>query len=116
MMNHGFDGAFNTLKITNIIYSLAAFVMLFKLSKYMRVQQFKPRQVTFGIYLIHHILIFHLLPEFFRPSGVRDEDYRPMWQMLSLTMLKFFLAYGISYFITLMIIKGPKKISWIVRQ
>jgi len=110
------DVGFNTLKLTNIIYSLVAFVALFKFSPYIHIQQFKPRTVTFGIYLIHHLLLFHVLPEFFRPLGIRDEDYRPMWQMLSLTLARFILAYSMSYFITLLIAKGPKQISWLVGQ
>jgi peptidoglycan/LPS O-acetylase OafA/YrhL len=108
--------AFNTLKITNIVYSLVAFVTLFKLSKYINVDIFKPRMVTFGIYLIHHMLIFHVLPEFFRPLGFRDEDYRPMWQMLSLTLLRFVIAYSMSYLMALWIARGSKKVSWLVGQ
>jgi hypothetical protein len=110
------DEAFNTLKFSNIIYSLVAFVVLFKLSPGINIQAFKPRTVTYGIYLLHYLIIFRLLPEFFRPLGIRDEDYRPMWQMLSLTVVRFVLAYGISYFLTLLISRGPKQISWLVGQ
>ena len=106
----------NTLRFTNILYTLACFVLFFKYYKIFHAELFKPRMLTFGIYFLHHILLNHVIPEFFRPLGFRDEDIRPMWQMLSLTLVRFIIAYGMSFGLALLIAKGPKKISWIVGQ
>jgi hypothetical protein len=116
MMQHHNPAALNTLRFTNIWYSLVCFVLLFKYYRIFHAELFKPRMLTFGIYFIHHLLINHVIPEIFRPMGYHNEDYRPMWQMLSMSLVQFVLAYGLSMGLAYFIAKGPKKISWIIGQ
>ena len=106
----------NTLRFTNILYTLACFVLFFKYYKVFHAEIFKPRMLTFGIYFLHHILLNHVVPEIFRPMGYHNEDYRPMWQMLSMSLVQFVVTYALSIGLAYLIAKGPKKISWIVGQ
>jgi hypothetical protein len=114
MIQHNNNDPLDTLRVTNILYTLVCFVIFFKFSKVFHAELFQPRVATFGIYFLHHILINHVLPQIFRPMGFRDEDIKPIWEMLTLSLLRFLLVYAASYYITLLIAKGPKKISWIV--
>jgi len=116
MIQHHNPESLNTLRFTNILYTLACFVLFFKYYKIFHAELFKPRMLTFGIYFLHHILLNHVVPEIFRPMGYRNEDYRPMWQMLSMSLVQFVVAYGLSIGLAYLIAKGPKKISWIVGQ
>jgi hypothetical protein len=115
LLHLGSDDAFNTLRFSNIIYSLVFFVLLFKYSPYLNVSFFKPRQVTFGIYLIHQILVFQLIPAIFYPIH-RQENYQSMPEMLTLQLIRFVIVYVTAYLITLLITYTPKQVRWIIGQ
>jgi len=57
--------ASNTLRFSNILYSVSMFMLLLKIRHFKFVNYLKPRQTTYGIYLIHFIPIVFLLPLIF---------------------------------------------------
>ncbi|MDB5156916.1 MAG: Surface polysaccharide O-acyltransferase-like enzyme, partial [Mucilaginibacter sp.] len=64
-LNNNSIDPFNTLRISNILFSLVVFAFLLRLKTFKFVEYFKPRQTTYGIYLIHYILLVFLFPELF---------------------------------------------------
>lgn len=115
LLRLGSTDGFNTLRASNILYSLVAFVALFKYSKYFNVSVFKPRHTTYGIYLIHQLIIFHFLPLIFYPLGYHD-DINNVPQIIGMQLIRFVMVYGVSYGLTLLLTYAPKRISWIVGQ
>jgi hypothetical protein len=49
LMQHGSLDSFNTLRISNILYSLSMFALLLKIGPLTFFQRLKPRQKTFGV-------------------------------------------------------------------
>ena len=98
---------FNTLRITNIIYSLLSFVFLYKLGSKIQIKRFNPSILTFGIYLVHQILVFRLMPLIFRPLHIGFEN-KSAYYFLGIQLMTFFVVYTGSILIVSMINKMPK--------
>jgi hypothetical protein len=116
LIHLGSDDAFNTLRISNILFSLVCFVILFKFSDHIKVQWLKPRQTTFGVYLIHETLVFYLMPLIFTPLGIDYNNHTPMGTMVLLQLFRFAIVYTTAYLMSLGFGYAPKKIRWIVGQ
>lgn len=91
---------YNTLRFSNILYSLSVFTLLLKIRTFNGLNAVQPRQTTFGIYLIHAIIVVYATPEILRPLHIE-------WARLSLLP---FVAYNlavifINYTITLLLVK-----------
>lgn len=99
----GFEDWYNTLRITNILYSLGMFLLLLKVGKINWLNtSLKPRQTTFGIYLLHTIVIIHIVPEIFRNFNVVELELGIV-QGIGFSILKFAAVYGISFLLTKLI-------------
>lgn len=97
----GLEDAYNTLRLTNILYSLSFFLILFKIGSIQFVNKiFQPRKTTFGIYLIHQLVILHFLEGIFHPFH---------WYVGSMTSIEaiFYsiLRFIIAYFISMLIVR-----------
>ena len=97
----GVEDAYNTLRLTNILYSLSFFLVLLKIGSIQFVNQvFQPRKTTFGIYLTHEIVILHLLNPIFHPFH---------WYVNSMTaivaILYSILRFIITYLISILIVR-----------
>ncbi|WP_316851529.1 acyltransferase [Pedobacter agri] len=103
---------FNTLRISNIIYSLVCFALLYKLGDKISLNKFKPSIFTFGIYLVHQILVFRLMPLIFRPLHISFEN-KSAYYFLSIQLLTFAVVYTSSILLVYMINKVPS-MRWIV--
>ncbi len=103
---------FNTLRITNIIYSLLSFVFLYKLGSKIQINRFNPSILTFGIYLVHQILVFRLMPLIFRPLHIVLEN-KSAYYVLSIQLTTFIIVYTGSILIVSMINKVPKA-RWLI--
>jgi len=93
----GIKDAYNTLRITNIFYSFGVFALLLKIGKLDFLQRkLEPRKTTFGIYLVHFIVIVRFLPMIFQPLKLDYASYS-VWTNSGIHILRFFLVYGISF-------------------
>lgn len=101
--------AYNTLRISNILYSFVVFGTLLKIGSIRALNHLKPRETTFGIYLVHIIIIERFLPLIFQPLRL-DVAHYTVWQNTGLLLIRFLLAYTISYFLTKLILKT--KMAW----
>lgn len=115
LMNLGSEDPFNTLKITTIIYSLNTFLLLYKITHFPWIAKLQPRTTTFGIYLIHQIVIFHLLQIFFRLLHINYSQSTSI-TLLLLQVFRFFIVYSITYAIVIIILKKGRRLKWIIGQ
>jgi peptidoglycan/LPS O-acetylase OafA/YrhL len=112
LMNIGLADPFNTLRITNIIYSLGMFALLLKLGDMNRVKQIlDPRHTTYGIYLIHLIIVDHILIEILRPLKLNLETMSAI-DVAGYSLLRFVIAYGITFLLVKLITKT--KFKWAI--
>nr|WP_199158402.1 acyltransferase [Pedobacter sp. ASV2] len=110
LTNLGNEDAYNTLRISNIFYSFVVFGALLKIGNIKGLSYLKPRETTFGIYLIHIIIIERFLPLIFQPLKL-DVMHYTVWQNLGLLITRFLIAYFMSYFLTRLIIRTKMKWS-----
>jgi len=95
----GFEDWYNTLRVTNILYSLGMFILMLKIGKINWLNNaLKPRQTTFGIYLLHMIVFLHIFPELFRRFHV-EEAKLDVFEAIGYSIVRFAIVYGISFLI-----------------
>lgn len=70
--------------------------------------------MTFGIHLVHHILIIIFLPMLTRPLKIVYKD-EPVWNLFFLQFIIFPLIYATTYAIVYYMGKS-KKFKWTVGQ
>ncbi len=103
---------FNTLRISNIIYSLICFSLLYKLGDKIAIKRFNSSTLTFGIYLVHQLLIFRLMPLIFRPLHI-DFENKSAYYFLIIQLFTFAIVYTVSVLIVYLINKNSK-IKWVI--
>ncbi|TKC02908.1 acyltransferase family protein [Pedobacter frigoris] len=104
--------AYNTLRITNVLYSFGMFALLLKIGALDFLQRnFEPRKTTFGIYLVHFVVVVRLLPLIFQPLKLDLEAYS-VWQNTGIHILRFFIVYGVSFLMVRLIQKT--RFKWII--
>ncbi|MDB5005328.1 MAG: Membrane-bound acyltransferase YfiQ, involved in biofilm formation [Mucilaginibacter sp.] len=102
---------YNTLRLSNIVYSMCFFFFLLKIKNFKFVNFIKPRETTYGIYLIHYILVAMLLPMIF-PSlrfGIKGLSYGEVWAYM---IARFLIAYIVTFIIVSLINKSRAK--WLI--
>jgi surface polysaccharide O-acyltransferase-like enzyme len=105
---HSVD-AFNTLRLSNILYSICFFFLLLKVKSFKLVNLLKPRDTTYGIYLIHYIIVISVLPLIF-PSLRLDLDGLSFAQVWAYMMARFLIVYIISFTLVTLINKTKAKV------
>lgn len=110
----GSGDSFDTLKFTNILYSLSMFAALLKIGGIDFIQsKLNPRHTTFGIYLIHQVLIVNVLPLIFTPLKINPTLLNASSNII-FTLVRFVIVYLLSFFLTVGI--GKTKMKWVVGQ
>ncbi len=104
---HSID-PYNTLRFSNLIFSLEMFVLLLKIKTFKILNYLKPRQTTYGIYLVHYIIIVFVLKEIFRPFNI-DKDNLSVWGFVLYNTSGFIIVYTISILMVLGINISPAK-------
>lgn len=107
---HSID-PYNSLRPSNILYSLCFFFFLLKIKNFKLVNYLKPRETTYGIYLIHYILVYSLLPiifPMFRLS-INELSFAQVWCYM---LARFVIVYCISFALVTLINKSKAK--WLV--
>ncbi|RYE14246.1 MAG: acyltransferase [Rickettsiales bacterium] len=107
---HSID-PYNSLRITNILYSLTVFFLLLRIKNLKFTDSLKPRETTFGIYLIHYIIVDSVLSEIFRPLKF-DVTPLPLVELIAYQILRFILVYGITF--GLVRILNSTKLKWTI--
>jgi hypothetical protein len=102
---------FNTLRISNLLYSLVAFGLLVKIRDF-NVVYFKPRETTYGIYLIHYIIVYCILPEILIHLNLSAPADMPAWALGLYQYARLIVVYGL----TLWLVKAinTTRFKWII--
>lgn len=107
---HSID-PYNSLRISNIFYSLICFFLLLKIKSFKLVNYLKPRETTYGIYLIHAILVANVLPEIFR--SIRNHVVKlPLPEVVGYQFLRFVMVYGVTIAIVKLI--NATRFKWLI--
>jgi hypothetical protein len=114
LIQHGSNDPFNTLKFTNILYSFAVFILMLKIGEMPVVNKLKPRETTYGIYLIHQIVALYGLAMIFSPMGLGDSVIvaMPAICVAGFGILRFIIMYVSSYILARLL--AFSKIKWVV--
>ena len=110
----GSNDSGNTLRFSNIIFSLVSFVFLYKYCNFSFIEKLKPRSMTFGIHLVHHILIIIFLPMILRPLHIVYAA-QSIWSLFFMQFAIFVLIYAATYVLVYYIGKS-KRWKWTVGQ
>lgn len=114
LMQLGSIDSLNTLRITNILYSFACFLFLYRFCNFKAIEKLNPRSMTFGIHLVHHILIIIVLPMILKPLKIVYLD-QSTWTLFFMQFPIFLFIYT-STFILVYYIGKSKKLKWTVGQ
>lgn len=106
------EDAYNTLRITNIFYSLAFFLILLKVGSIPFINRvFEPRKTTFGIYLLHQIIIQHSLALLMRPFFRGYLSSMTALEIIGFSFIRFVITYTITMLLVKCIVKSRFKWS-----
>jgi hypothetical protein len=105
---------YNTLRISNIIYSIIAFLLLYKIGNIKWIKSLNPRTTTYGIHLIHFIIIMKGLPLIFRPLHITTVG-KSSFDLVLIQYLRFLITYSCTYLLVYLINKVDR-IKWIIGQ
>jgi len=110
LQHSGSIDSYNTLRITNIFYSLSFFALLLKIDSIPFINSmFQPRKTTYGIYLIHMLVLVHLIREICRPFHFQM-DAMSIWELTGYCIFRFLIIYSISMIVVRIIMKT--KFRW----
>ncbi|KQB99319.1 acyltransferase [Pedobacter sp. Hv1] len=112
LMDLNLKDPFNTLRVTNIFYSLGMFALLLKMGDMKGVQKaLNPRHTTFGIYLLHPIIIDRLLIEIVRPLNLNLETMSAL-SVAGYSVLRFAFVYLLTFMLVKLI--SGTKFKWAI--
>ncbi|PST84880.1 hypothetical protein C7T94_01785 [Pedobacter yulinensis] len=101
------EDPFNTLRLSNLLYSLCAVFWLLKIRSIPFTRFFQPRDTTFGIYLIHYILVYNFLPELLRPLGLLNVQDLSLIEIILSSVGKFVVVYLTTFALVKLIARSP---------
>jgi probable poly-beta-1,6-N-acetyl-D-glucosamine export protein len=102
----------NTLRISNIIFSVAVFAMFLKVRSFRWLNFLQPRKTTYGIFLIHYILVAAFLPVVLGELGTAAIQKFTILDMYKYQFTRFFTVYILSFAMVQLISRSSY--SWII--
>ncbi|MDB4924349.1 acyltransferase [Mucilaginibacter sp.] len=100
---------YNTLRLSNILYSLCFFFLLIKIKNFGFAKYLKSRETTYGIYLIHYILVAMLLPIIFVSLrfDINPLSYGEVWLYM---LTRLIIVYSLTFIIVTLLNKTKAKV------
>jgi len=100
---------YNSLRISNVLYSLSAFFLLLKIRRFNLVKILKPRETTYGVYLIHYIIVIRVLNATFYALHIDINNLNPL-VLFSYQVIRFVYVYAIVIILVMLINKTRLKV------
>ncbi len=102
---------YNSLRLSNILYSICFFFLLLKIRHFPFTNFLKPRETTYGIFLIHYIIVYSFLPLIFPMFrlGINQLSYTEVWCYM---LARFVIVYMITF--TLVIFINKSNAKWLI--
>jgi fucose 4-O-acetylase-like acetyltransferase len=88
----------NTLRISNILYTLSVFALLLKFNKFKSLNYLQPRQSTYGVYLIHPVILVYASPEILRPLHIEINQIS-LGAYIVYKMMFLLLTYALTFLV-----------------
>ena len=102
----------NTLRLTNIIFSIAVFALLLKIKKFDWITPLQPRKTTYGIFLIHYIIVATGLPILLGTANVESIQQFSIADMYIYQFSRFTVVYVPSFALVTMLSRSD--FSWLI--
>jgi hypothetical protein len=102
----------NTLRFSNILFSIAVFMFLLKVRKFDWLAPLQPRKTTYGIFLIHYILVFAFLPFILGKANTEVISQFSIADMYIYQFSRFLVVYISSFALVTMIYRS--NFSWMI--
>jgi hypothetical protein len=102
----------NTLKFSNILFSITIFVAFLKIKNFSWLSILQPRKTTYGIFLIHYILVATLLPLIFGKENFEVIKNFSILEMLTYEIGRFLIVYTLTFILVQFI--GKSQFSWLI--
>lgn len=99
---------FNTLRISNILFSLVMFALLLRKRTFSAINYLKPRQTTYGIYLIHYVLLIFIIPELLGHLHI-DVPNLSVARSIMYKLGVFIITYGLTFGVVILISNSRAK-------
>lgn len=99
---------YNSLRFSNILYSLSTFFMLLKIRNFSFTRFLKPRETTYGVYLIHYIIVVVVMRSVFGSFNIDVNSLSPI-VLLLYQIARFLFVYSIVITLVLLINKTKLK-------
>lgn len=99
----------NTLRFSNLLYSLVFFVLLLRIKTFRFTTYLTPRQTTYGIYLIHYIIVIFVVPEIFIHFSFDIVSMNPL-QFTLFKLATFAIVYAITFGIVWLINRSKARV------
>lgn len=105
--SHSID-PYNTLRFSNVLFSIFSFLLLLKIRKFGFITLIKPRVTTYGIYLIHYLLLSFLIPQLFIHLPF-DVNQLGIIGSLAFKLMTFIVVYFLTLLLVLAISRSRLK-------
>ncbi len=89
---------YNSLRFSNIMYSLCFFFLLLKIRYFKFIKFLKPRETTYGIYLIHYVILNLIITQIINPLNI-NVNLLSVPVILLFQLVKFTVVYGLTMLI-----------------
>ncbi|MBC7914842.1 MAG: acyltransferase [Pyrinomonadaceae bacterium] len=102
----------NTLRFSNVIFSISVFLLLLKIKNFNWIAQLQPRKTTYGIFLIHYILVYSFLPIILGKAEISVMEKFSIADMYIYQFSRFAVVYIASFGLASML--SNSNLSWVV--
>lgn len=102
----------NTLRVSNIIFSISVFALLLRIKNFSWLSILEPRKTTYGIFLIHYILVYSILPLIRGELSTLELGSFTIMDMYKYQFTRFFLVYCLTFGLVKLI--QSSRFSWII--
>lgn len=102
----------NSLRLSNILFSINVFLLLFKVRRFNWLNTLNPRKTTYGVFLIHYILVYFLLPLVTNVANGSQIQQLSIIEMYKYQFTRFIIVYLLSMVIVNLFLYS--KFSWII--
>jgi hypothetical protein len=102
----------NTLKFSNMLFSITIFLAFLKIKNFNWLSFLQPRKTTYGIFLIHYIIVAAILPLVFAKEYNQTIKSFSVIEMFQYEVSRFLVVYLLSYGLVQLI--GRSQFSWLI--
>jgi fucose 4-O-acetylase-like acetyltransferase len=102
----------NTLKFSNMFFSITIFLAFLKIKNFNWLSFLQPRKTTYGIFLIHYIIVAAILPLVFGKEDSQTIKSFSVIEMFQYEVSRFLVVYLLSYGLVQLI--GRSQFSWLI--